>query len=183
MNANEIPTKNNPSTRRIRIFSQILKALVLIYMVVIPLVTIAAPTIVNFAIVNYVLLPGQTIGSAYSMTNSPAPSASMKLVTALTAIIYLLGAVVFYRLLNLYEKGIVFSPANVRLFRGLGCLAFCKGLLAVAASAVSYGEFVFPMVLFATLRSSWVIGGFFGIMLSYIMDEGCKLREEQELTV
>ena len=113
----------------------------------------------------------------------PMIAASTKMVTALTVAIYLLGAVVFYRLLNLYEKGIVFSPANVRLFRWLGFLAFCKGLLAVAASAVSHGEFVFPMVLFETLRSSWVIGGFFAIMLSYIMDEGCKLKEEQELTV
>jgi hypothetical protein len=184
MNATKIPIKNNPSTRRIRIFSQILKALVLIYMVVIPLISIASPAIVHFAVVKFVLLPGQTIGSAHSTTDYPSPSAGMKLVTALTATIYLLGAVVFYRLLNLYEKGIVFSSANVRLFRLLGCLAFFKGLLAAAALAASFGDDrVFTMFLFAALRSPWVIGGLFGILLSYIMDEGCKLQEEQELTV
>ena len=183
MNATEAPAKNNSSTRRIRIFSQILKALVLIYMVVIPLVCIAAPSIVDFAVVNYVLVPGQSIGTTLSSANPPVRSAGVKLVAAVSAAIYLLGAVVFYRLLNLYEKGVVFSSANVRLFRLLGCLAFCKGLLAVAASVDSFGGFVFGMVLFAALHSPWVVGGFFGVMLSYIMDEGCKMREEQELIV
>jgi len=45
------------------------------------------------------------------------------------------------------------------------------------------GRLVFPMILFEAFGSPWVMGGLFGIMVSYIMEEGCKLREEQELTV
>ena len=185
MNATIITTKTNASTQRIRVLSQILKALVLIYMVVIPLVCLISPVLLNFVTVNFILQPGQTMGPdpRYAPSNPPTISMNTKMATALSAALYLMGAMMFYRLLNLYERGVVFSPANVRLFRWLGILAFCKGLLTVVASSTSYGDFVFPMVLFSALRSTWVIGAIFAITLSFIMDEGCKLREEQELTV
>jgi hypothetical protein len=179
MNATAIPAHKNASMRRIRILSQILKALVLIYLVVIPLLSVASPKLVN-SIGNYACLPGQTF---HQISTPRAVSPGTKIVTVLTAAIHLLGAIGFYRLLNLYEKGVVFSPANVRLFRWLGLLAICKGLLGVAAMEVAFVEFDFAMAMVETLSSSWVIGGFFVITLSYIVDEGYKLKEEQELTV
>jgi hypothetical protein len=53
----------------------------------------------------------------------------------------------------------------------------------VVSPVVSSGLLSFPGLLFAILGSPWIVGGLFGIMISFIMGEGCKMREEQELTV
>jgi glucan phosphoethanolaminetransferase (alkaline phosphatase superfamily) len=172
MNPNEKTPNTGSGSLRIQKISKILKAMILIYMVVLPL-CVAISAIIAFS-------TGQTRSFFY--VNPPVSSAD-KVMAAFSAAIYLLWAVTFYRLLNLYEKGIVFSSANVRLFRLMGYLAFSRGLLAVVASVVSTGQLVFPTVLFVALGSPWLVGGLFGIMVSYIMEEGCKLREEQELTV
>lgn len=180
MNAKHIsPASNVNSTAptagavRVRRISQALKAMVLIYLVVLPLYFIADSLVFSGV--------GQTTG--HSVSKFPALSVGEKLAAAVSTAIYLLIAVTFYRLLNLYEKGTFFSLANVRLFRLLGYLAFSNGLLGVVAPVVSTGQLVFPILLLNILGSPWAIGGLFGIMISLIMDEGCRMREEQELTV
>ena len=97
--------------------------------------------------------------------------------------IYLGMAVIFYRLLNLVERGTYFAVANVRLLRWLGNLAFANGLLGAMAPVVVSGVFTFPAILLAPFFSPMVIGGLVIIMFSHIMEEACKLREEQALTV
>ncbi|MDR3460505.1 MAG: DUF2975 domain-containing protein [Verrucomicrobiae bacterium] len=182
MSTTETLSKSS-SGRRIRIFSQILKALVLIYLVGLPLVTLAVPALVDFLEVHFVLLPGQTIGHINSAASQPEVAPSTKIIGALATTVYLIAAMVFYRLLNLYEKGAIFSPAHVRLFRLLGFLAIGKGVLTIAGTLLPLDRYGLGLVLFFILHSAWMVGGFFGIMLACIMDEGCKLKEEQELTV
>ena len=112
--------------------------------------------------------------------------AGLKLLYALAEGIFLLAVVSFYRLLNLYEQGTVFSLANVRLYKWLGCLAVGYGLLEACAPMIRSDVDIFrhlEIFLFEVAGSPWIIGGLFVVMISLIMKEACKLREEQELTV
>jgi hypothetical protein len=174
MNANEIAPKAKPTTASLRVvkISRTLKAMLLIYFFVLPLFVVA--------------MSGKTLtwgtgGQIYS-SFSAVPTGG-KIICVLSASIDLLAMVVFYRLLNLYEKGIFFSSQNVRLFRALGYLAFSEGLIGLVSPVVSSGLLNFSSLLFTALGSPWIVGGLFGIMISFIMDEGCKMREEQELIV
>jgi len=170
MNANEMNIKKHASTRRVRTISGLLKAMLLIYLFVLPLYLIAAS-------VGFFPAPGN------SHITFPQMSVGQKLMESFSVSVHLLIAVTFYRLLNLYEQGIFFSRANVRLFRLLSYLAFSNGLIDVVWTIVTLGKLGLPFILFSMLGSPWVVGGLFGILVSHIMDEGCKIQEEQELTV
>jgi hypothetical protein len=165
------PTKTNPSAMRIRKISRILKAMFLVYLFVLPL----------FVIVHSGTAAWNVSGQTYAkLSDMPATG---KWIAAFAAVIFLSFAIVFYRLLNLYERGVIFTAQNVRLIRILGYLAFSNGLFGVIAPVLSAGVLSLTGLLFGIIASPWVIGGLFGIMISHIMDEGCKMQEEQELTV
>jgi len=96
--------------------------------------------------------------------------------------IYLLGVISFFRLLNLYGKGVIFSAANVLEIKRLGTCLACYGILAVTAGAIYTGGIsLFTLVDF--FASPWIVGGGAIHLVGWIMDEGRKIQEEQELTV
>jgi hypothetical protein len=178
MNENGISPKANPQMKRIRWLSRIIKALLLVYV---------------FASGLIALLVKSSGPSPYLVFNDCLPFASyadvpavLKIMSAITVGIYLLAVVFFYQLLNLYEQGTVFSLANVRIYKKLGFLAVGYGLLAAYAPAVRPELDIsrrLVILLFEATSSYWIIGGLFVVMISLIMKEACKLREEQELTV
>jgi len=102
------------------------------------------------------------------------------LVVGLAIPLYLWSAVTVWQLLNLYEKGIVFSRANVRLYRWLGWQIFAVGWLQLAAYSIATGKLELSPNLAGL---PWILGGLVGMMIAAIMEEGCKLREESDLTV
>ena len=160
--------------RRIRRISRYLKAMVLLYFVAAPL----------YCIASYFFYPGSKLEiHHFAGGSSSSLSVGEILLMVLEIALYFAIAVTFYRLLNLFEKGTFFSSANVRLLRWLGYLAFSIGLLGVLSPVLLTGLLTFPIILLAAVGSPWVAGGLFVIMLSHIMDEGCKMREEQDLTV
>ena len=112
--------------------------------------------------------------------------AGLKLLSALAVGVFLLAVVTIYRLVNLYERGTVFSLTNVQLYKRLGYLAAGYGLLGACAPMIGRNPDIFALLeifLFEVTSSPWIIGGLFVVMISLIMKEACKLREEQELTV
>jgi hypothetical protein len=133
----------NPRIRRIRTFSRILKVMLLAYLVVLPLSLIA----IGAAVAG--------LGLTFHNWNSGFATLPMeaKVLFALSNGIYWLIGVTFYRLLNLYEAGVFFSPANVRLFRKLGYLAFTKGLLGVVTPMALIGKLAFPSLIFGVFGS------------------------------
>jgi hypothetical protein len=100
-----------------------------------------------------------------------------------------------FQLLSLYERGIIFSSRNVRLLRRIGFLSVSYGVLPVLGRMIfmlwkqwvsgTAGGVVTMLSFdaFGLLISPWVIGGIFIVVISQIMAEGCKIQEEQELTV
>jgi len=107
----------------------------------------------------------------------------MQLLCLLGIGLYLFGVVTFFQLLNFYEKGMVFSLNNARLYKRLGYLVFGHGLLSACAPLVYSGQLEIWTILLGVSRSSGVIIGLIVIMIAAIMEEGCKLREESDLTV
>jgi hypothetical protein len=95
-----------------------------------------------------------------------------------------------YRLARLFEnyaRGEIFTRASVRELRLLGYVAvayallqfvlFVAGLLLVAGGGVEQGSIRFDLPI-----GPVVIAGFI-LLLSWIMDVGAEIREENELTV
>jgi hypothetical protein len=161
MNTNEISPKASPRLNRIQKISHILKVCVFFYFVA-PLCALA------FNLKNIHSASGtiSIFNHAYASTlDIPKP---MYLLWATGTAVYLLGVISFYRLLCLYEKGAIFSGANVSEMKKLG------GYL---------GGFIFPWVLLEGFVSPWIVVGGAIYIVAWIMDEGRKIQEEQELTV
>jgi len=167
---------------RIKIMSRILKILSLLYFVF-------------FGCLPFVRkMPDgvQIVWGTYT-TFSDAPFGA-KLIVVLGAGLIFAVVITWYQLLNLFEKGIIFSGRNVQLLGRIGCLAFIYGFLGIFSPLLISTWFAwigsFPMSLnfvwisiCAFLTSPWVIVGLFLVVISRIMDEGRKIQEEQELTV
>jgi hypothetical protein len=175
MNANEISPRAGARLNRIKRISQIIKVMFLFYLVL--------GTLILMVFVKKAGSGGtwRVFGGSFtSLSDIPA------VVTLLAGVgggLRLLAAATFYRLLNLYEKGIIFSAANVRLLKRIGYLVFGCGLLNVCGPVIISGKLSVFQLLVAAVSSPWVIGGLFLVMIAWIMDEGRKLQEEQELTV
>ena len=175
MNANEISPKASPHLNRIQKTSRILKICVLAYFVV-PLGFMA----LNFKNLHVANGMVSIFNHPYgSVSDIPAP---MYVLYAIGTGIYLLGAIAFYRLLNLYEKSVIFSAANVREMQRLGTYLAVYGIVAVTADAIYTGG-ITPFTLLDFVASPWIVGGGAINLVAGIMDEGRKIQEEQELTV
>jgi len=176
MKANKISPRANARLDRIKKISRILKGMFLVYFIVAGLFAVIFAT-------RPMVGPGTWTIYNRTYGNLSDVPIYMKFVSAMGMGLYLFGAIIFYRLLNLYGQGIVFSPRNVQLVRRLGYLAFANGLLGVCVSVIGIGGLVLPTLIFETPGSPWIICGLFIIMVSLMIDEGCQMRKEQELTV
>jgi len=127
MNTNEISTRASPRLNRIQKISRILKVCVLFYFVV-PLCVVA------FNLKSLHLATGMVSIFDHPYASAADISKLMYLFGAIGTCVYLLGVISFYRLLCLYEKGVIFSEANVSEMKKLGSYLAGYGILAVAAN-------------------------------------------------
>jgi Protein of unknown function (DUF2975). len=190
MNANEISPKANVRLNRIKIISRALKILFLL-----------------FFFFSFGHLPFWGVPFAWKTSDglwfvvhgtyttfSDAPLVA-KLFVGLGIGVVLAAIITGYQLLNLYQKGIIFSAKNVQLLGRIGLLAFGYGLLSICGPTLLsiwnnwvnnqsglMGNNIIRGVT-ALLISPWILGGLFLVVISHIMGEGRKIQEEQELTV
>ena len=170
MNANEIPSKAHVRLKRIKSMSRFLKGIILAYFIVIGL--LLAYGRIMFSLGETVLPPpSETMGESVYQT--------------LYYALCLLAVITLYRLLNLYERCMIFSAANTSQIRRLGFLAMAYAFLKACNSLFLSNEGIFtvPTTLINFLMSPWFFAGCFIIIITWIMDEGRKIQEEQELTV
>jgi Protein of unknown function (DUF2975) len=104
------------------------------------------------------------------------------LLAAVAIVLTVLGLVAFYRLLSLYEQGVIFSPANAAQFRRLGVVAIGWGIVHIC-SGIFKNSGMLMFNPFEILASPGIYGGIFLLVVAWIMEEGSKIQEEQELTV
>ena len=187
MNVNEICPKASTRLNRIKKISRVLKVLFLLSLLCLVWRGYFLPFVQRMP-------DGWSVVWGTYATFSDAPLFA-KLIVVLAVGVLLAAFITCYQLLNLYEKGIIFSARNVQLLGRIGCLAFGYGLLKVwgpvlistwnAWIGVSACPLLNPVLcgIPAFLSSPWIIGGLFVVVISHIMDEGRKIQEEQELTV
>jgi hypothetical protein len=103
-----------------------------------------------------------------------------------------------FKLLSHYAKGHWFAPQAVRWMRWIGILSLVRGswniwnnfharwhdgfFHGVQGAPVVAQMFVYPNFIFSQLLHNLVFGCVI-ILIAWIMDEGRKIQEEQELTV
>jgi Protein of unknown function (DUF2975) len=190
MNTNLIAsTTSNVRLKRIKNSSRSLKVMLLLYL---GCLVASQPYFFQFI---HKTRDGWTMFAGTYATFAEIPWCEKSL--AFLSVGIFIGAILTgYQLLGLYEQGIIFSARNVRLLRRIGLLAISYGVLAgfgrtlvfawyhyIGSSPSGYFLTGVACDFFALLSSPWIIGGFFVVVISYIMGEGRKLQEEQELTV
>ena len=84
------------------------------------------------------------------------------------------SAVVLFALFQLYGRGILFSARNVRFIRFFGYWNIINWIIDYQMQSTLHDM---------DLSMTPVFGGLLIIFIAWIMDEGRKIQEEQELTV
>ena len=91
----------------------------------------------------------------------------------------------FYKLFRNVERGIFFGCDNVRCIRNIGWWLVVVPYLSISfeISKVIWGATDAPVSIDLSNLPNDLLKGFFVIFIAWIMDEGRKIQEEQELTV
>ena len=139
-------------------------------------------------------LPDGLIADLPASPMQPLSVASLSLaflVSLLPVGVALYGLMILESLFKLYEKGIVFSQQNVRFFRRLGYT-----LLAWVAANALFTPLISVVITFnnppgsrelvaqfGVLDFSTLVIGAVVLLLSWVMNEGRKLEDEQAHTI
>lgn len=86
-------------------------------------------------------------------------------------------AVILNNLFRLYERSIFFSAKNVNYIRFLGCYLMIDWLAGYLTQSSPHERGA------VTVTFTELFIGFLVIFIAWVMDEGRKIQEEQELTV
>jgi Protein of unknown function (DUF2975) len=181
MNANEISSKANPRLNRIRTVSRFVKY-----------------TTFAFLIFSVVM-------SFFMFLSLPSSFAKAGGWCALFFVLFQIVVCIWYwnliRLFRCYERGLIFAAETIRCIKILGFLAVIGGMLNAvlrflpkpppvvfppgtthsASHIIRVGFFNFD---FGTgFDFGLLLGGVVIVLIAWIMDEGRKIQEEQELTV
>ena len=185
MNAKESSQNVSLHLKRIRTMSRLLKLLLLAYLI---LFGFRLPFVRKMPDGGYQVVSVDTYARFFD-----APIFSI-IIVALGVALILVAVIFCYRLLSLYEKGVIFSAKNVSLLCRIGYVAVAYGFLVpcgrtllLAWDSYLHAAWRIGVILWYFLtyvvHSPWVMGGIFMIVVSHIMDEGRKIQEEQELTI
>lgn len=101
---------------------------------------------------------------------------------------------IFYyliKLFRLYEKSEIFSQKNVGYIKKTGyalliaqlAKPICEGFLSAILTWQNPHGYRYAEVSLGGLNLAMVLVAFLIILISWIMAEGCRLREEQQLTI
>lgn len=101
------------------------------------------------------------------------------------------GAYYLMRLFHLYEQGDIFKLANVRCFKNLSRVLICwfiagivhRSLLSVALTVHNPpGQRMITLELGSPDLTALLLGGILAV-IAWVMEEGRKLQEDQDLTI
>ena len=170
MNTNEISPKAGARLNRIKTASRIFRVLILL--------SFALPAFIALAIhFDWVaVMPGASLRlSPHQIYKWPFEIPDKVLALALVRLgLFGFCALVLNNLFRLYERGIFFSAKNVNHIRFLGYYLMIDWAVVYLLDALTPSiEITFTKPLLGSLI----------IFIAWIMDEGRKIQEEQELTV
>jgi hypothetical protein len=171
MNANEISSKINARLNRIKIVSRIFRVLLGLYVALIILMALGylsgfIPIIPGASQISF--SPNQTYTAPFHIP------VRVIVIAAIRSCLIGFGLFLLNRLFVLFERGSFYTAENVRCIKFLGFITasdwLVKSVLELMAKNISidFNELFF---------------GLFIVLIAWVMDEGRKIQEEQELTV
>jgi hypothetical protein len=179
MNANEISPKTNSRLNRIQKASKCIR-LALQY---------GLPVLILIPLLVIVLLPtyGITFPREYLMKSLHAMAPAGKTdAPPFNSCLSIINLVIFgfsfrtvLKLLGFFERGILFTKETVRCIKILGGLAIASGVIELIFWIATQN----PGSRTLGTGLGNLFEGFFIFFIAWIMDEGRKIQEEQELTV
>ena len=182
MNANEIFPKAGSRLNRIKIVSRIFRVLIGVIVVMMMLMSAVFFLASVIYLLRYVLGVHQPMPDTLHISFSPhqaytSPFAiplSVFLVGALQLCLGGFGLILLNRLFTLYERGVFFKKGNIRCLKFLGLVITGIWLTQTILELMAHQN---------NLEASGLVYGVLVILIAWIMDEGRKIQEEQELTV
>ena len=186
MNANEMVTKFRPQLNRIQKASRCIRLITQYGLPLFILITILVNVLPNYGIFTperywgKLMLPFITLSdvNVIVMENTTVYRNLSLLIVKLLIFIY------FVRMLWLFEKGYLFNKEVVRCIKILG-------LLAITSAMVDWFFRIIVVRILFEIPDQLSLGaglgnlfeGLFIFFIAWVMDEGRKIQEEQELTV
>lgn len=110
----------------------------------------------------------------------------------LTAFPYIFGYILLHKLFLNYQKGKIFISDNITIYKKLGRLSFIHGILCIPLSEtimVLVATSVNPpghrclQIGFGTPSLEAILCGLLIIVISWVMQQGHALQEENQLTI
>lgn len=104
----------------------------------------------------------------------------------------MLGLYYLIRLFSLYEKGAIFTSENVKAYKILGYTLFsyalfikpiAEGIMVTAVTFSNPPGHRYFSIGFGTPNVGYIMIGALIILISWVMNEGKKLQEEQSYTI
>lgn len=200
MNANENPPKASPRLNRIKIISRIFRVLIGIFAVLMALVS----TLFILVAVKYLLGGAQPMPGSLVIAFSPHQAYTLPfqiplpvfLVGATQYCLAGMGLILLNRLFTFYGCGIFFKTENIRCLKFLGLIVIGLWLTLTLLELMAHQDNlkgsgpVYPILTVIIGACRVNLGSFlplvYGVLIvfiAWIMDEGRKIQEEQELTV
>ena len=106
---------------------------------------------------------------------------SFRVIAFICTMYQLLGLWIVYRLFHFYEQAMIFAAETVQCLKWIGL--WFLGYWA-QANFIEVTDFWTQNPAFIDLRiDEYFAAGFLVLLISWIMEEGCKLKEEQQLTI
>ena len=113
------------------------------------------------------------------------------LITAIPILVIEFILYFLIRLFKLYEHAEIFSVQNVRYIKKIGyallinqiVTIICDGFLSVILTWNNPPGLRILRLTLSGMNAGMILTAFIIILISWIMAEGCRLREEQQLTI
>lgn len=110
------------------------------------------------------------------------------IVSLLPNIVMIYGIIILRRLFNLYEKEIIFSKDNVKCFRGMGWALILLFIANTISDSLLSAVYTYANPSGKRMIALWLSSGDFTplilgmivLFISWAMDEGRMIKEEQE---
>lgn len=184
MNANEISSKANFRMNRLQKVSSVLRIFFFT-------TAIIAGLGGGLEILYGQVMPARSPAFAPTVTHLDfGPKMGLAL-NGVVNIAWAIGLWFAYKLFRFYDRGELFSPGVVSCLRRIGGMCILIGILVCVSSVIQVAHldprssnfWSVTVPLFILHLFFRIIPGFAIICIAWIMDEGRKIQEEQELTI
>jgi hypothetical protein len=168
---------------RIKRYGRVLKRITLAFMLLTPVV-VAWLVLRHDPLALVTLPPGIEVDRSALTLGASLAIVAVGLLTPAT---YLVGLVFLYRLFDLYAQGIVFSHGNVAAIRRSGYVLVAIDFVRILQSALT-GPVLTAIgavhgYVTVGIGFSMVVVGLAVVLISHVMDLGCKIYERDRLTI